>query len=1244
MNGPIARLLGQVRQHRTLLAITLVATLAGVAADVVVPLVSRAAVDQATGERPAHLSVTTIVVLLVILAIVVYGGHVGRRLSAGALALRVQNSLRRKLLDTVLHLSGNAQDQIRTGQVVSRSISDLQQVQGLLAMGPLTLGAVVQVLITVVIMAYLSPILTLVALLIVPAVGVVAFRSRRKLYAATWSAQQAAGEVASHVEETVTGVRVVKGFGQEDRAVDELVDLSSSLYAKRIRVGTNNARFAPTMAQVPQLGLVAVLAVGGYLAYRDSITVGTFLAFTAYVGTMTATARLLTNFVLNAQLAGAAASRVFDVVDTPPDHEPAKPVSPPDPAHGIGIQFRSVSYRFADTDATRPPTLDRIDLAIAPGECVAVVGGPGSGKTTLANLLERHYRPTSGTITLSGAERTVDLNDLAADDLHRLVAVVSDDPFLYSDTVAANIGLTPHSDDADQAIADAATRADAVEFINGLPDGFDSVVGERGLTLSGGQRQRIALARALFANPAVLVLDDATSAVDATTEARIFSRLRTAQPTMLVLAHRRSTLALADRVAVLEDGRITDVGTVAELTERSSHFRLLMSTGDWDSAEVDHTYSEDQLWPAATTSKIDGDSSGLGSQTVPPTVARTLETLGPAAEEPGIDAAQARKDDPRFSLRQILRPVRWLLAVSIGLVAVDTLASLAFPTLARATIDSAVAQHLDQMAIAVGIGVALVIGDWICGAALIMASTRAGERMLFGLRVRSYAHLQRLGLDYFERELSGRIMTRMTTDIDALSTFLQTGLTSAAVAVLTLAGVSVALVITDPLLGMVILIAVLPVLVATTIWFRRVSSASYTHARELVSVVNADFQENIAGVKTSRGYRHGPDAAARFAGRTNDWYRARMTSQRAVSLYFPFIILLSNLAAAAAIGIGSAQIADGGSAGTLIAFLLYLSMLFGPIQQLTQVFDGYQQAAVGLRRIGDLLRTPSSLSASGTALPPSGGFDGHAALDDVTFRYGGLDSADDVATPNALSNVDLEIPPGTSLALVGQTGAGKSTIVKLLARFYDTTSGAVRMDGTDIRDFALRGYRQRLAIVPQEPHLFTGSIADNIAYGRPTASREDIVDAARAVGALDMIAGLDGAMTYAVGERGRGLSSGQRQLIALARAELVQPDLILLDEATATLDQATEARVLAAGERVTRTRTSVIVAHRLATASRTDRIAVVEDGRIVELGTHDQLLAENGRYQQFWRDGASPDADTCRLISESDDAPAPSAP
>ena len=335
--------------------------------------------------------------------------------------------------------------------------------------------------------------------------------------------------------------------------------------------------------------------------------------------------------------------------------------------------------------------------------------------------------------------------------------------------------------------------------------------------------------------------------------------------------------------------------------------------------------------------------------------------------------------------------------------------------------------------------------------------------------------------------------------------------------------------------------------------------------------------------------------------------------------YFPFITLCSDLATAVAVAVGAHQVSVGAmSAGTLIAFVLYLAMLFGPVQQLTQVFDGYQQAVVGLRRIGDLLATPSSLSRSPAARDPGpAGFDGDASLEEVSFRYSG-------AAEDALTAVDLNIPAGSSLALVGRTGAGKSTIVKLLARFYDPVAGSVRMDGVDIRDYTLSGYRQRLGLVPQEPHLFTGTVAQNIAYGRPGADHRAIVAAAAAVGATDMIAALPGRMNHPIGERGQGLSSGQRQLIALARAELVEPDLLLLDEATATLDQATEALVMAAGAAVTRRRTSVIVAHRLATAARADVIAVVDHGRIVESGTHDELLTLDGRYRAFWDAGVDP--------------------
>jgi len=1262
--GWIRRLVRECLRYRLVATVTVVATLAGVGVDLSIPLLTKTAIDSATGAG-ARVSLTAIALVLMALGGARFVCQYARRYSAGLLSLRTQNRLRLDLMGTLLRLSGRDQDRLSVGQLVSRSITDLQLIQGLMAMVPLSLGAAVQVVLSLAVMLYLSPTLTSVALLVIPAIGLVVLRGRRALFAATWSAQQSAADLAQHVEETVTGVRVVKGFGQEDRAVDDLVGHGRRLFAMRLRAARLNSWFTPTVSAIPQLGMVGVIALGGYLTMHGSITVGTFLAFATYVTTMTGLARLITNVVVAGQLARAAVDRVYEVIDHPTD--PLLDQNGIAPDGPVGLRFDSVGFAFDSADGATP-VLHDISLTVAAGECVAVIGGPGSGKSTLALLADRVYSPGTGHISLVGRDVEVDISTMSDAQLHATVAIAFDEPFLYSDSVGANIELGQPDSTAGPEVQDAARRAAADEFITRLPNGYDSVVGERGLTLSGGQRQRIALARALFADPRVLILDDATSAVDATTEAAIFAELRrdrtrNAGRTLLVLAHRRSTLALADRVAIMDDGRIVDVGTEAELESRSALFRSLMSSapGPDDAANTAPADAIDMeaLWPAdeqPTTgrnpARIDLSAGGapgggggmgggrggfggggpmtgaLGAMQASPELLAAVAKLAPATEETQVDDDQARADRPEFNLRQLLRPVRWLLLLAVLCMAVDTGVSLAFPTIGRIGINSAVAQHAGALWAATAFGVLLVVLDWIITAVMTLTTARSGERVLYALRVRSYAHLQRLGLDYYERELSGRIMTRMTTDVDALSTFLQTGLTSAVVSTLTVIGVAVALVVTDPSLGALVLIALVPIAIATVI-FRRVSSRAYARSRELISAVNADFQENVTGLRTTQTYRHSAAAAARFATLADRYVHARMVSQQAISVFFPFITLMSDLATAVVIGIGGHQVARGEtSAGTLVAFVLYLSMMFSPVQQLSQVFDGYQQALVGLRRIGELLATPTSVLAAvpggrsgtngtGPSVPTPASFSGHAELDAVTFRYSG-------AASNALTDVTLDLPPGRSLALVGQTGAGKSTIVKLLARYYDPTGGSVRMDGTDIRRFPLAGYRGRLGVVPQEAHLFSGTVATNIAYGRPGATREQIVAAARGVGALSMIAALPGGMTHPIGERGQGLSAGQRQLIALARAELVDPDLLLLDEATATLDQATERRVLAASDALARRRTAVIVAHRLATAARADSIAVVADGRIVEQGTHHDLLEADGAYARLWAAGRDP--------------------
>jgi ATP-binding cassette subfamily B protein len=589
-----------------------------------------------------------------------------------------------------------------------------------------------------------------------------------------------------------------------------------------------------------------------------------------------------------------------------------------------------------------------------------------------------------------------------------------------------------------------------------------------------------------------------------------------------------------------------------------------------------------------------------------------------------VDERATRAEDTRFSLGTLLRPLAAPMLLALLLVALDTVATLVLPVLTRRGVDGGVNAHDERVILVVSaIGLVVVLVDVVINWGQTLIAGRTGERLLYTLRVKTFAHLQRLGLDYYERELSGRIMTRMTTDIDAFSSFLQTGLITAVVSVLTFLGILVALLVINVELGLVVL-TTLPVMLIATLVFRAKSSRAYLEAREKVSIVNADLQENVAGMRVTQAYRREAHNGRRFAARSDEYRVSRTRAQFYIASYFPFVQLLSNVAAALALVFGARLVHAGTlSTGSLIAYLLYIDMFFAPIQQLSQVFDGYQQAAVGLRRIQDLLRTPTSTPLPARPVPVPDRLAGEIHFADVAFGYS-------PTAARALDGVSFTVPAGSTVALVGETGAGKSTVVKLVSRFYDVTGGAVLVDGVDVREYDLAGLRHRMGVVPQEAYLFPGTVRDAIAYGRPEASDAEVEAAARAVGAHEMIARLPAGYLHQVAERGRNLSSGQRQLLALARAQLVDPDILLMDEATAALDLATEATVTRAADQLARRRTTLVVAHRLTTAARADRIIVLDHGQVVEAGTHGELLDKNGVYASQWRTFTGVPADSLR--------------
>ncbi len=565
--GWIRRLWPFLMAHRRDLIVSFGAAVAGLAVSAFTPVIQKVVIDDVILGRRRPLAPW--LALLVAAGVFQFAVAHVRRFVGGRVALSVQFDLRNAIYERLQRLDFARHDDFQTGQLVSRAGADVGLIQTLLAFLPLATGNVVMVVLSLGVMAVLSPLLTLVTLVVVPTILWIAIRLRNTVFPASWDAQQRAAEVAGVVDEAVSGVRVVKGFGQEGRELQRLAVTSEDLFGSRLRALRIQARYGSALQAVPALGQVAVLAFGGWLAIEGRISLGTFLAFSTYLFQMVGPVRMLSVLTVVAQQARAGAERIFELLDSTPVVA-ERPDAAPLPAVTGGIDFDDVTFGYLRSE----PVLRGFSLTLAPGETVALVGPSGSGKSTVSLLLPRFYDVQSGRVRLDD----VDVRDVTLDSLRRQIGVVFEESFLFSDSVRANIAYG-RPEATDDEVRAAAHAAEAHEFVAALPEGYDTRLGEGGLTLSGGQRQRLALARALLTDPRVLVLDDATSAIDARVEEEILATLHRLMQgrTTLVVAHRRSTLRLADRIAVIDDGAVVDTGTHEELLARCRLYRLLLA-------------------------------------------------------------------------------------------------------------------------------------------------------------------------------------------------------------------------------------------------------------------------------------------------------------------------------------------------------------------------------------------------------------------------------------------------------------------------------------------------------------------------------------------------------------------------------------------------------------------------------------------------------------------------------------------
>jgi len=1174
--------------------VTYFCLLAGAGLALVIPSLTGQAINLALGTKQTH--------ALVITALLIGGaGILGsvfayfQSYNGEYLSQKVAYDLRNKLYNQLQTLSYAFHDRSQTGQLMSRATSDIEAIRGFIGFALLRGVYLLVLLVAITVLLFtLNWKLALIGLSVIPFISLLTIVINRTLRLYWMKIQQGLGSLGTIIQENLVGAKVVRAFAREDFESKKFRHQAEEIY--NLEIGANNllATNSPLMSFAILLAMGGVLWYGGTQVISGVITQGELVEFLLYLVMLSIPIRMLGWLTILFSRASASGKRIFEILDQSspvnekPDAKELKDVKG-------DVVFENVSFGYDSQGST----LKNVNFEAKRGQIIALVGASGSGKSTIANLIPRFYDVTSGRITIDG----VDVRDATLASLRRNIGTVHQDTFLFSATIRENIAYGKPNATLEEIIA-AAKQAHLHDFINGLPAGYETWVGERGITLSGGQKQRLAIARTLLLNTHILIMDDSTSSVDPETEHEIQQTLAElpAGRTTLIIAHRLRSVQQADLILVLENGQIVERGKHEELLARGGIYKQLYNL-QFQNQEPSAIVNVPSIMP---------------EQTGP--ISQEIEHRTSVNTEQKLDGSLSKSDDVIFGKpydsRVVSRMVKYFapykvaLPLTIAATLLYTFTIVANPFLVgMAENKYIVVGNIQGLKLIMLLFLGNAILFWASYYTQIRAEAKLGQSILLNLRSQVFDHVQRLSVKFFDKNEVGRIMSRIQNDVGELGDFLDSGAFWVTGEIVTLVAIMVTLFFMDVRLA-IISVAVIPFLLIFLFFWQRWARRSFIKVRQAISAVNASLQENIAGVRAIQSLSREDLNSQQFEQVNNAHFEANMQSVRFSAGMTPVVELLVAMATSLIILFGGERVLGGTLlVGTLLAFILYIQNFFDPIRSMTMEYTQLQRAMASGSRVFELIDVKPEVVDSLDSIKVSR-LQGDIVFENVRFGY--------EPEVEILHDVNFHISPGSTVALVGPTGAGKTTIVSLIARFYDVTGGSIQIDGHDIRRLEKASYRSQIGLVLQDPFLFSGSVKENIRYGNLEANDEQVITAARTVGAHDFITKMEKGYNTEVQERGQNLSMGQRQLISLARALLVNPVILLLDEATANIDSQSEYVMQQGLAELMKGRTTVVIAHRLSTIKNADSILVLDKGRIIENGNHQELLTKGGLYARLY--------------------------